>query len=102
MNEHMSTRLDRVLTQKARLGIMSILMVLEETDFNTLKDKLNLTDGNLSTHLSLLEKAKYVRLRKLFVRKKPRTLCQVTDLGRRAFRKYMDTLEKIIKEIPRK
>ena len=102
MNEHVSTQLDRVLTQKARLGIMSILMVMEETDFNYLKDKLKLTDGNLSTHLSLLEKEKYIRLRKIFVRKKPKTLCQITDRGRRAFLDHMDTLEKIIKDIPQK
>jgi len=102
VNEHVSTQLDRVLTQKARLGIMSILMVMEETDFNYLKDKLKLTDGNLSTHLSLLEKEKYIRLRKIFVRKKPKTLCQITDRGRRAFLDHMDTLEKIIKDIPQK
>ncbi len=102
MNEHPSTQLDKVLTQKARLGIISILMVMEETDFNYLKDTLNLTDGNLSTHLSLLEKEKYIRLRKLFVRKKPKTLCQITDRGRRAFLDHMDTLEKIIKDIPQK
>lgn len=102
MNEHVSTQLDRVLTQKARLGIMSILMVMQETDFNYLKDKLKLTDGNLSTHLSLLEKAKFIRLRKIFVRKKPKTLCQITDRGRRAFLDHMDTLEKIIKDIPQK
>ena len=99
MKEHVSTRLDRVLTQKARLGIMSILMVMDETEFNTLKDKLNLTDGNLSTHLSLLEKEKYIRLRKIFSKKKPKTLCQITDKGRRAFREHLDTLEKIIKDI---
>jgi DNA-binding MarR family transcriptional regulator len=102
VNEHVSTQLDRVLTQKARLGIMSILMVMQETDFNYLKDKLKLTDGNLSTHLSLLEKAKFIRLRKIFVRKKPKTLCQITDRGRRAFLDHMDTLEKIIKDIPQK
>ncbi|MBM3296277.1 MAG: helix-turn-helix domain-containing protein, partial [Candidatus Aminicenantes bacterium] len=56
MDEHLSTQLDKVLSQKARLGIMSILMVLEEAEFNHLKDRLGLTDGNLSTHLSLLEK----------------------------------------------
>ncbi|MGB9004236.1 MAG: transcriptional regulator [Candidatus Aminicenantales bacterium] len=102
MNEHPSTQLDKVLTQKARLGIISILMVMEETDFNYLKEKLNLTDGNLSTHLSLLEREKYIRLRKIFDRKKPKTLCQITDKGRRAFGDYMNTLERIIKDIPRK
>jgi len=102
VNEHLSTRLDKVLTQKARLGIMSVLMVMEETDFNYLKDQLKLTDGNLSTHLSLLEKEKYIRLRKIFSRRKPKTLCQITDKGRRAFMKYMDTLEKLIKDVSQK
>jgi DNA-binding MarR family transcriptional regulator len=102
VGEHLSTQLDKVLTQKARLGIISILMVMEETDFNHLKEKLNLTDGNLSTHLSLLEKEKYIRLRKIFDRKKPKTLCHITDKGRRAFVDYMDTLERIIKNIPRR
>ena len=100
MAEHLSTRLDKVLTQKARLGIMSILMVLEEADFNHLKDKLELTDGNLSTHLSLLENEKYVRIRKTFSGKKPKTLCLITDKGRRAFAEHINTLEKIIKSLP--
>jgi DNA-binding MarR family transcriptional regulator len=100
VDEHLSTQLDKVLTQKARLGIMSILMVVEEVDFNYLKGKLGLTDGNLSTHLSLLENEKYVRIRKTFERKKPKTLCLVTGRGRRAFAEHMNTLEKIIKSIP--
>jgi len=98
--EHLSTRLDKVLTQKARLGIMSILMVLEEADFNHLKDKLGLTDGNLSTHLGLLEDAKYIRIRKTFAGKKPKTSCLITERGRRAFLEHMNTLEKIIRSIP--
>ena len=102
MNEHVSTQLNRVLTQKARLGIMSILMIMQETDFIYLKAKLKLTDGNLSTHLSLLEKEKFIRLRKIFVQKKPKTLCQITERGRRDFLADMDTLEKIIKDIPHK
>lgn len=81
---------------------MSILMVLEEADFHHLKDKLDLTDGNLSTHLSLLEKEKYVRIRKTFSGKKPKTLCSITDRGRRAFLEHVDTLEKIIKGLPHK
>ncbi len=81
---------------------MSILMVLEEADFNHLKDKLDLTDGNLSTHLSLLEKEKYIRIRKTFSGKKPRTLCSITDRGRRAFLEHVETLEKILKSLPHK
>ncbi len=100
MDGHLSTQLDKVFTQKARLGIMSILMVLEEADFNHLKDRLRLTDGNLSAHLSLLENERYIRIRKTFSDRKPRTLCLITDRGRRAFVEHMNTLEKIIKSIP--
>jgi len=102
MDEHLSTQLDKVLSQKARLGIMSILMVLEEAEFNHLKDRLGLTDGNLSTHLSLLEKEKYIRIRKSFSGKMPRTSCSLTERGRRAFLGHVETLERIIKCLPKK
>lgn len=100
MSDHISLQLNRVIHQQARLGIMSILMVTEEVDFNYLKRQLKLTDGNLSTHLSLLEKHKLIKIKKKFVDKKPRTLCQVTARGRTAFLTYMNNLEKIIKAIP--
>ena len=67
MEEHLAVRLNKTIHQKARLGIMSILMASEEAEFNFLKEKLHLTDGNLSSHLSLLEKEKYIRIRKKFV-----------------------------------
>ncbi len=100
MSEHISVKLDKVIHQQTRLGIMSILMVTEEVDFNYLKSQLKLTDGNLSTHLSLLEKYKFIKIKKKFVKKKPRTLCQVTASGRSAFLTYMNDLEKIIKGVP--
>ena len=78
---------------------MSILMATEEVDFNYIKSQLKLTDGNLSTHLSLLQKHKFIKIKKKFVKKKPRTLCQLTESGRTAFIQYMNDLEKIIKGI---
>lgn len=99
MQEHLTIRLDKVIHQKARLGIMSILMVMEETEFNYLKERLKLSDGNLSTHLSTLEKEKYIKIKKKFVKKKPKTLCMLTEKGRQAFLEYMNNLEQIIKSM---
>ncbi len=100
MEEHIAVKLNKAIHQKARLGIMSILMVSTEVDFNYLKDRLKLTDGNLSSHLSLLEKEKYIKIKKKFVKKKPRTLCQISDKGRQAFKEYLENLEKIIRHTP--
>ncbi len=100
MEEHIAVSLDKTIHQKARLGIMSILMASGEVDFNYLKDKLKLTDGNLSSHLSLLEKGKFIRIKKKFIKKKPKTLCQITDKGRQAFKEYLGNLEKIIRNTP--
>ncbi len=100
MEEHLAVRLNKTIHQKARLGIMSILMASEEAEFNYLKERLNLTDGNLSSHLTLLEKEKYIKIRKKFVKKKPKTLCQITEKGQEAFKEYLDNLEKIIRSLP--
>jgi len=100
MEEHLAVKLNKTIHQKARLGIMSILVASEEVEFNYLKEKLNLTDGNLSSHLSLLEKEKYITIKKKFVKKKPKTLCQITEKGRQAFEEYLENLEKIIRSLP--
>ena len=100
MEEHIAIKLNKAIHQKARLGIMSILMASEEVDFNYLKDRLKLTDGNLSSHLSLLEKEKYIKIKKKFVKKKPKTLCKISDMGRQAFAEYLENLEKIIRSTP--
>jgi DNA-binding MarR family transcriptional regulator len=100
MEEHIAVKLNKAIHQKARLGIMSILVASEEAEFNYLKEKLNLTDGNLSSHLSLLEKEKYITIKKKFVKKKPKTLCQITEKGRQAFEEYLENLEKIIRSLP--
>ncbi len=101
MEEHIAVKLDKTIHQKARLGIMSILVASEWAEFNYLKEKLNLTDGNLSSHLSLLEKERYIKIKKKFVKKKPKTFIQITKKGRQAFEEYLENLEKIIRSLPR-
>jgi DNA-binding MarR family transcriptional regulator len=76
---------------------MSVLIVNERVEFSTLKDMLNITDGNLASHISALEKLKYIDVKKQFVGKKPNTSYAVTKEGRRAFEDHLNALEKILK-----
>lgn len=90
--------LDEVLSNKIRLGIVSIMMSLEQdADFTYLRDRLELTDGNLSTHIKKLEEEGYITSAKSFVNKKPRTTYALTKKGRKAFELHIAVLEKIIK-----
>lgn len=89
--------LDDVIHQKVRLAVMSWLMASGETDFNTLKHALGVSDGNLSTHLTVLEEHGYIEVRKEFVGKKPRTTYMPTALGRKAFELYVAALEALVK-----
>ena len=89
--------LDDTIHQKARLGIMSTLLALGEADFKLLKETLALSDGNLSTHLALLEERAYVEVHKEFVRRKPHTTYKPTEAGRAAFHDYLLSLERIIR-----
>ena len=73
--------IDDAIHQKARMGIMSLLLALGEGDFKLLKETLSLSDGNLSTHLTLLEDRGYIDVHKEFVRKKPRTTYRPSDTG---------------------
>ena len=79
-----------------RLGIMSILMVNDFVDFATLKEQLQITDGNLASHINALEKLKYIEIRKQFVGKKPNTSFAATAAGKTAFIQHLDALEKLI------
>jgi DNA-binding MarR family transcriptional regulator len=90
--------LNKVFDNRIRLGIMSILMVNDWVDFNTLKEMLELTDGNLSSHIGSLEKNGYVETKKQFLGKKPKTSFRVTQIGRLEFTKHIDALEAVIKE----
>lgn len=76
---------------------MSILAVNEWVDFSALKETLEVTDGNLASHLNALEKIKYVSVRKSFIGKKPNTSYAATKEGKKAFSDHIDALEKLIK-----
>jgi DNA-binding MarR family transcriptional regulator len=89
--------LNKTFESRIRLGVMSMLMVSDKTDFNTLKGMLAVTDGNLASHLAALEKAEYLIVHKQFVGKKPRTTYSVTGKGRRAFHEHLNALEKLIR-----
>jgi len=89
--------LNKVFENRSRLGIMSVLMVNDWVDFNTLKDLLALTDGNLSSHISALEELNFLEVRKEFVGKKPKTTYKVTTDGKEAFNKHLDALEALLK-----
>ncbi|BDU23481.1 transcriptional regulator [Flavobacterium sp. GN10] len=90
-------KLNKDFESRVRLGIMSVLMVNDWVDFTEMKTLLNITDGNLASHSSALEKAGYIEVKKEFVGKKPKTSYQVTDLGRAAFKEHLSYLEKLMK-----
>ena len=76
---------------------MSILMVNDHVDFNTLKELLDITDGNLASHLSALEKHNLIKVTKQFVGRKPNTRYEATEQGRKAFREHLDYLDRLLK-----
>ena len=88
--------INKVFDHRIRLGIMSILMVNDFADFNMLKKLLEATDGNLASHAKALEKAEYIKVEKQFIGRKPNTRYSVTPLGKAAFKKHIDALEKLI------
>jgi len=90
--------INKLFDHRIRLGIMSILMVNDDADFNRLKELLNATDGNLASHLKALEKEAYILVQKSFVGRKPNTRYSATKLGKAEFKKHITALEKIIKK----
>jgi DNA-binding MarR family transcriptional regulator len=88
--------INKLFESKVRLGIMSVLVVNENVDFNALKKYLDVTDGNLATHLASLEKSRYIKINKSFIGKKPNTIYTVTASGRKAFNEHLDALEQLI------
>ena len=89
--------INKIFDHRIRLGIMSILMVNEYADFNRLKELLDLTDGNLASHIKALEKQNYVLIEKQFIGKKPNTRYSATKLGRAEFKKHISALERLLK-----
>ncbi|MFB0509997.1 MAG: winged helix-turn-helix domain-containing protein [bacterium] len=94
------TEIDRVIHEPARLLILGFLSVIESADFLFLMRQTELTRGNLSSHLSKLEAAGYVNIKKEFVKKIPRTLIRITGQGRKALQDYKENMMKALKEMP--
>ena len=95
MKNHLEA-LNKTFESRVRLGIMSLLMVNTAMDFGMLKEQLNITDGNLASHLNALDKLGYILITKQFIGKKPNTSYAATDHGRKAFSDHLDALERFI------
>ena len=89
--------LHKAFESRIRLGIMSALAVNDMLDFNSLKEYLELTDGNLASHLKALEKEEFIGVKKSFIGKKPNTKYFMTKEGKKAFDDHLKALEKLIK-----
>jgi DNA-binding MarR family transcriptional regulator len=90
--------LNKAFENRIRLGIMSILMVNDKVEFSSMKEMLDITDGNLASHISALEKLEYIEVHKQFIGKKPNTTYSVTKAGKKAFNEHLDALEKLLKQ----
>ena len=98
MNAEPFLQLDRVIHEKGRLGIMSLLAASPQLSFTELRDTLNLTDGNLTAHVRTLQEAGYVAVTKSFEGARPLTTFALTPKGSRAFAGYIDLLEQIVQQ----
>ena len=91
------SQFDSTIHSPVRMAILSILLSSLEASFSYLKKAIGTTDGNLSTHLTRLEKSQLITIKKSFSGRKPLTTCTITPQGRKKFEQYIQTIEKIIK-----
>ena len=91
------SQLNKAFDSRIRIGIMSALMVNEDISFNDLKAVIDVTDGNLASHLKNLEENKFIKVQKGFIGRKTNTTYAITKAGEKAFRTHLDALEEIIK-----
>jgi DNA-binding MarR family transcriptional regulator len=91
-------QLDRVIHEKGRLAIMSMLAASTELSFTELRDALSMTDGNLTSHLRTLQENGYVSVSKSFQDNRPLTTCSLTAAGKKAFANYIDLLEQVLQQ----
>jgi DNA-binding MarR family transcriptional regulator len=91
-------QLDRVIHEKGRLAIMSLLAATPELSFTELRDELKMTDGNLTTHIRTLQEAGYLSVAKSFRKNRPHTACSLTPEGRKTFKEYINLLEEIVRQ----
>lgn len=98
MNPEPFLQLDRVIHEKGRLAIMSMLAASPELSFTELRDTLNMTDGNLTSHIRTLQEAGYVAVAKSYQDRRPLTTVSLTAAGRKAFADYVSLLEQIVQQ----
>ena len=91
--------LNKIFDSRIRLGIMSSLMVNEDLNFNQLKEIIDVTDGNLASHLKTLEENEYIKVQKGFIGRKTNTTYMVTKAGEKAFKQHLEGLEQMIRLI---
>lgn len=98
MNPEPFLQLDRVIHEKGRLAIMSLLAANPELAFTELRDTLEMTDGNVTTHIRTLQEAGYVAVAKSYQNNRPLTTCSLTAAGRKAFADHIALLEQIVQQ----
>lgn len=98
MNPEPFLQLDRVIHEKGRLAIMSMLAASPELSFTELRDTLEMTDGNLTSHMRTLQESGYVAVSKSYENNRPLTTCSLTAAGKKAFASYIDLLEQILQQ----
>ena len=98
MNPEPFLQLDRVIHEKGRLAIMSMLAAAPELSFTDMRDALSMTDGNLTTHIRTLQESGYVSITKSFRNNRPLTTCSLTEAGKKAFTGYINLLEQIVQQ----
>jgi DNA-binding MarR family transcriptional regulator len=91
-------QLDRVIHEKGRLAIMSMLAATPELSFTELRDALGMTDGNLTTHIRTLQQEGYLSIAKSYQNNRPLTTVSLTAPGRKAFKEYVDLLEQVLQQ----
>ncbi len=89
-------QLNKIFDSRIRLGIMSALVINQQLNFNELKEIIEVTDGNLASHLKTLEESKFIKVDKGFIGRKTNTIYSITKSGEKAFRQHLDALEKMI------
>jgi DNA-binding MarR family transcriptional regulator len=91
-------QLDRVIHEKGRLAIMSMLAATPELSFTEMRDALGMTDGNITTHIRTLQEEGYISVAKSYQNNRPLTTCSLTAAGRKAFKSYIDLLEQVLQQ----
>jgi DNA-binding MarR family transcriptional regulator len=98
VNPELFLQLDRVIHEKGRLAIMSALAAAPELSFTELRDLLDMTDGNLTTHIRTLQQEGFISVAKSYQNNRPLTSCSLTAAGRKAFAEYISLLEQIVRQ----